>query len=123
LFVALFEFIDASRFQNSDCERASMAGCIAPYYTLREREEKTVMSSVRSSYLNHSGAQMSHAVAAGMPASQTSLVGECCVMREDSPGTAGKSIARGGLAGEEYRVAWPELRAAMTVFPPFLRNA
>jgi hypothetical protein len=37
---------------------------------------------------------MSHAVAAGMPASQTSLVGECCVVAEDSPGAAGKSIAR-----------------------------
>src|ERR1700683_1639010 len=123
LFVALFEFIDASRFQSSDCERAGMAGCIAPYYTLREREEKTVMISVRSSYPNHSGAQMLHAVAAGMPASQTSLVGECCVVGEDSAGTAGKSIAPGGAPAKSPRFARPELRAAMPVFPPFLRNA
>jgi hypothetical protein len=40
---------------------------------------------------------MSHTVAALMPASQTPLVGECCVMGEDSPGAAGKSIAPKGM--------------------------
>src|SRR3984885_5226370 len=123
LFAALFEFIDASRFQTQIVNEQAWAGCFASYYTLREREEKTVMISVRSSYLNHSGAQMSHAVAAMIPTSQTSLVGECCVVAEDSPGAAGKSIARRGMPAKSNLSPGPELRAAMTVSPPFLRNA
>jgi hypothetical protein len=69
---------------------------------------------------------MSHAVAAGMPASQTSLVGECCVVGEDSPGAAGKSIARRDAcrdAPAKSNVPSGPNCVAVTVFPPFLRNA